>query len=118
MHGMSKEGGSKMSFQTYFDRDFCLNTGIPEGELCRWDAMSKTLSGSQKSKALKFNRNNLIKPDGKGSFQVLPIEGYNTTTYTVDYNGGWKCNCQWHCKNNADCSHILAVMLYLKRRGK
>ena len=100
--------------------DFCKKVGVQPNDLCYWDVIRETLVGSQKAKALKFNRLKRIIPNFDGTFKVLPISGYNKTTYDLkkDETGGWHCNCQYAVKNpDKECSHIIALALYLKNTG-
>lgn len=117
-----------MDAQTYLKqekvKELAQRLGVQPNDTCYWDAHIKELKGSQRSKALKFNRLKLIEPKGKGSFLVHPIraiEGekdYNSTTYEVHKDGcqGWRCNCQWNVKMKMECSHIQAVHFYLATR--
>ena len=95
------------------------------GILIGYDAATKTLSGSIIHKARKFNKLKLVKlyeqsfcPECK-TYNVLPIEGYNKTMYTVDHyikSNEFECNCQSSAIHHANiCSHILAIMLYEKQ---
>ena len=86
-----------------------------------YDVVTRELKKSQKQKANKFIENNCIINEGNGLFRVYPIRGYNKTTYTVDINNR-DCNCQ-HATNqkrlgltNITCSHIFAVIQYLRRK--
>lgn len=96
-------------------KELCVTTA----DLCRWDAESKTLLGSQKTKARRFNQLKLIQYEGQGKFVCKPIRGYNSTTYTMqkDQAGNWVCNCQWSVKNDgASCSHIQALWLHFRQK--
>jgi len=99
--------------------DFCQLYGLDCDDICRWDAISKTLHGSQLDKARKFNRMHLISPGNNGVFFCLPIPGYNSTTYEMKKTelGVWTCNCQHNVQTGMQCSHILALMLYFNNLG-
>lgn len=101
-------------------QDFARDIGVPSDQLCFWDSIAQQLHGSQRSKALKFNRLGLVQAMGDGEFQVKPIPGYNSTTYLIEYldAGSWRCQCQHQNVNHTDCSHILAVLLYLQIHSK
>lgn len=76
-----------------------------------WDILLKKLKGgNQLSKARKFNKLKLIKPDFN-CYKILPIPGYNKTTYVVSNN---QCNCQYNVKSGQPCSHLMAVALFEK----
>lgn len=48
----------------------------------------------------------------EGEYRVMPIPGYNTTTYTVkEIMGKLVCTCQKH----HHCSHALAVFLFIEQ---
>ena len=105
--------------QVYRERTFIKEHEIEEEDLCYYDHIKKTLKGSQKSKALKFNRLKLLEYVGHGNFICKPIKGYNKSTYTLGKcEGEWTCNCQWYVKNRGICSHIIALFLYFETRGK
>ena len=88
-----------------------------ETELCFYDRYLEELKGSVISKARKFNRLNLVKRTGENSFAVLPIPGYNSSTYTVTFEDETgTCNCQANRINNRVCSHMMAVSLFIKTR--
>jgi len=86
-----------------------------------YDAVTRILKKTQKEKALKFLENDCVEEVKNGVFKVLPIEGYNKTTYMVNIFER-DCNCQ-HATNqkninviNISCSHIYAVIQYLRRK--
>ena len=84
-----------------------------EPELPYYDHIKGELKGSQIRKAKKLVKLELIRPKKDDIWDVLPIEGYNTRTYTVSRSGdGWCCNCQYNRTKGKICSHILAVWLY------
>lgn len=86
-------------------------------EICYYDKYSEELKGSILSKAKKFVRLNRVQRTGHKHFAVLPIIGYNSSTYEVNFHEDyWTCNCQANRINNKICSHIIAVSLYLKTR--
>ena len=82
-----------------------------------WDLALKELKGgNQLSKARKFNKLKLIKP-GINCYHILPIKGYNKSTYTINIHlGNYKCNCQYSIKTGKPCSHILAVSLFKRQQ--
>lgn len=101
------------------EQNFITTHSITRDDLCYYDHISQTLHGSQKQKALKFNRLKLIQYLGHGAFICLPIKGYNKSTYTMKKaQGEWTCNCQWFVKNSLQCSHLIALFLYFRTRGK
>jgi len=56
-----------------------------------------------------------IKKLASGVYIVLPIPGYNRTTYTIRQNfTELICNCQGFGKRKY-CSHIKAVMIYKQK---
>jgi hypothetical protein len=77
----------------------------------------KELLKSQKSKMKKLIANNCIQYKGQDNWDILPISGYNSTTYRVNFNGEWSCNCQYNALYGNKCSHIGAVQLWLMRRA-
>lgn len=77
--------------------------------VCYWYPRKKELEGTQFTKAKKFLSLGLIRFNADHSFSVLPIKGYNITTYLIKDG---ECNCQFYCKTKRDCSHILAIKLY------
>jgi len=86
-----------------------------------YDVVSRSLKKSQKEKVRKFIENGCVEEVGNGVFLVHPIKGYNKTTYTVNLFER-DCNCQ-HATNqkrygvrNVACSHIYAVIQFLRRR--
>ena len=85
-------------------------------ELMFYDAERQKLNGSITSKARKFNKLKCIKDVGifpEQIYDVLPIQGYNSTAYKVDWHGK-KCTCQASVREEKTCSHILAVSLFRK----
>lgn len=85
-------------------------------ELPYWDAEQKRLHGNQEYKARRFVELNLVKTTEFSSiFKILPIEGYNSTTYTIEEHAGvYRCNCQFGASGKT-CSHVLAVELFKKK---
>src|SRR3990167_611267 len=72
---------------------------------------------SQSHKAKKFVEHNCIRYIGDGSFECLPISGYNTRTYLIKKgaNGEFNCNCQRALKGGeGSCSHVLALYYFFK----
>lgn len=73
------------------------------------------------AKAKKLNELNLVKYDTyTHEGYILPIKGYNKTTYKVTTDGyNYACNCQFYntvSKNwlKPSCSHIQALKFYLE----
>ena len=105
-------------------KEFWIKAKLPEyppvesDDLCRWDSISEILKGSQKAKALKFNRDGLYEWDKEHQVWLCkPIKGYNSTTYKIaKINGEFQCNCQWNVKEGLICSHIIGLYLWLKNR--
>ena len=85
--------------------------------MLKWDVVLKELKGgNQLSKARKFNKLKCVaKCDHPDIFYILPIEGYNKTTYTVNIEQQ-KCNCQYNVRSEKPCSHIMAVLLYQEQQ--
>lgn len=90
-------------------------------EIQRWDKFLRRLKHPCRKKILTLLEMNLIEGDGiAGKWKILPIPGYNITTYEVNYSrfsGWWDCNCQGFA-TKGKCAHILAVKLWLKQRGE
>jgi len=85
--------------------------------MLKWDLLLRELKGgNQLSKARKFNKLKCIAAcDHPDIFYILPIEGYNKTTYKVNIKHG-KCNCQYNVRTLKPCSHIMAVLLYQRQQ--
>lgn len=92
-----------------------------------WSASLRQLEGIKEgtainTKALKFYRSGLVKYDKENKvFLVLPIKGYNKTTYIINNRGDnhFECNCQFYNKVSSSwehptCSHIEAVKIWLE----
>jgi len=49
-------------------------------------------------------------------FICLPIKGYNSTTYRlwIKKDGSGECSCQFNQTNSIDCSHLIALFMWLK----
>ena len=86
------------------------------------DELGKPKANVMKFKAIKFLENNCVtySPESS-SFFVLPLKGYNKTTYEIKPigNGLFECNCQgYQTKLRQDqfpcCSHILALKFAFK----
>jgi len=80
-----------------------------------WSPEYKELKGEYPnicSKAKKFLQEDRVR-EFEGYFLVLPISGYNKTTYKVKINPD-ECNCQFFNKTGKTCSHILAVKMYMR----
>ena len=97
------------------------------GDVIKWDASKKILKGSMYDKAWKFVNLGLIKEteriEDAVNYDILPILGYNSTVYHVEYTllsnyeMGYTCNCQgFNTKlrkgEEAICSHIIAVRIF------
>jgi len=85
-----------------------------------YDHVRGELKHSQEYKAKKFLAHDCIQYDYDNKvFQCLPIEGYNTRTYTLErIEGRYQCNCQGYAKAKKDtgmgfCSHVWALLLHL-----
>lgn len=93
-----------------------------------WEPESKQLLVIKNSKGENWNQaatllgkaeiillRNCIQKLGDTQWNVLPIKGYNSTTYNIiSVEGDFQCNCQgFKSKQKTDgfgsCSHILAV---------
>ena len=103
---------------------YCVNKSCHEykkyeEDLPRWDvACGELKGGGQISKARKLNRLKRIEESAmQGTYIILPIEGYNKTTYLVDANAE-SCTCQFNVRANKLCSHIMGVFLYIKLNGE
>jgi len=73
------------------------------------------------TKAKKFNELGLVKYNSESKdWSILPIPGYNKTTYTVfGTQGHFVCNCQFYNTvskhwEHPTCSHIQAVKFWLE----
>lgn len=100
--------------------------------ICYWDKISRTLKGSIRAKALKFNREHCveeIEPNSAGQrrFLVKHIPGYNKTDYTVTLfdEEDYDCQCQyanpaWLVDREKQplCSHKAAVALKIKNMAE
>ena len=98
---------------------------LTEEDLCYYDSNMKALRGSQVSKARKFNKEGCIEYIGMNRFVCKPIIGYNKTAYVLErwdfgekWDFGWRCNCQHFMKDGMNCSHLLALFLWMKLRGE
>lgn len=74
-----------------------------------WCPEAGELRGDVRDKAMRLVRLDLVEETPWG-FNVLPIPGYNKTTYSIVDS---QCNCQGF-KKSGSCSHTLAVQYYLK----
>jgi hypothetical protein len=90
--------------------------------VCYWDPVSQTLLKKKENgdteaatllgKAKKFLEFNCVEKVNQEEWTMLPIQGYNTTTYKIKLVGDQLvCNCQGF-KTNKYCSHCLAVTQY------
>lgn len=86
--------------------------------VCKYDSARKELKGSILTKARRFCREGCVRPvRGKeGIFKVLPIRGYNMTTYDVNIFLD-ECNCQSNQLHGKICSHLVACYLWDKLRS-
>jgi len=83
-----------------------------------YDHETRTLRGSQYDKARKLVALGLVERTTETSFLIRPIPGYNTRTYIVEItDGNTSCNCQFG-NSGRTCSHILSVILFLKKNGE
>lgn len=84
--------------------------------IIHFDSTTGIQHGSQDKKALKLFQLGCVKPrlNYINQWLIAPIKGYNTSTYFVQKDKEWSCNCQWWNKNHAECSHIKAVKIFLK----
>jgi hypothetical protein len=85
-----------------------------------YDVVTRSLKISQKQKANKFIEQGCIQDMGNGQFHIHPIKGYNKTMYTVNILKK-DCDCQFATTqrklgNEIYCSHIFAVIQYLRRK--
>lgn len=68
------------------------------------------------AKARKLVRLNKIEQLDSNTWIVNKIRGYNHNTYIVtNKNGIWECNCQANRQEGKECSHIVAVKIYLNK---
>jgi len=95
--------------------NFIREYNLIQDDLCYYDNISKTLKGSQITKAKAFNRNKCIQYQGNGMFICKPIKDYNSSVYSMKKEfKEWTCNCQWFMKNRITCSHLQALFLFFK----
>ena len=81
----------------------------------KYDFKVKALEKSVNYKVKKLLELGLIKKESYGVYIVLPIPGYNRTTYTIRQNfTELICNCQGFGKRKY-CSHTKAVMIYKQK---
>ena len=80
---------------------------------CYWDKETERMVGNRMTKIRSYLRNGLIKRIGMHTFLINPTKGCRESNTVDTFN--WKCTCQhWH-KTGTDCSHILAIKLYLQQ---
>lgn len=78
----------------------------------------ETFSHAAQYKAQKLLRLSRIHKATDGEYLVLPILGYNSTTYVVkEIMGKLTCNCQ-RGRSGRRCSHMLAVHLFIEHTEK
>lgn len=77
----------------------------------RYDHNTETLDHPWSYKINKILERGCIVKDSEGSYNCLPILGYNTRTYKIHTIGRLHCNCQGFKKRNT-CSHAEAVKIY------
>ena len=90
-------------------------------DVCYYDHVRGELKGSQLSKAKKFCRLDLVKVGLNHDYVILPIKGYNTRTYHIDFHkfdNLWHCDCQFNHQTKKMCSHIMAVLIWRRTRGE
>lgn len=104
-----------------FTRDYSKNEEYTKPErltpqiLAFWSPAYKrviTLDGgpAMVTKAKKLVELKLVKSSGLGTWDILPIKGYNKTQYKIlSSDGQLSCNCQGFSKYGNRCSHTLAV---------
>lgn len=81
-------------------------------ELPHYYAATGTLSGRQEDKARRLVREHKVVAICPNRYNVLPIEGYNKTTYEVNVGpDGESCTCQYNTTKGKRCSHIMAVRM-------
>lgn len=79
-----------------------------------YDASTRKLEQPLNYKVKRLLELGLIRRITDGLYEVLPIPGYNITTYTIkEHMGRLFCNCQAGRKR--DCSHAQAVRIYRER---
>ncbi len=82
-------------------------------DVCRWDTVSRTLTGSQRTKVQKYLRENLLRKVSDSEYEVLPIPGSTKQHHWLSRGKeGWECDCQYFNKVGKDCSHLMALYLY------
>jgi len=89
--------------------EFSKPAKLDKKTVCYWAIKEGILYGNQATKAKKFIELDLVKKINENTWQVSPIKGYNKTTYTINENEEYSCNCQFNKKNGLLCSHIMAV---------
>lgn len=93
---------------------------LTPNRLAYWSTTHKqvvTLDGGKAmvTKAKKLVDMNLVKPVSDNKWDILPIKGYNSTTYRVtkaQFADSYECNCQGYSKYGDRCSHTVAVKFY------
>lgn len=72
----------------------------------------ETFGHAAQYKAHKLLRLERVYKVTDGEYRIMPILGYNRTTYTVkEIMGKLTCSCQKH----HHCSHMLAVHLFIEQ---
>ncbi len=86
-----------------------------EDTVQRYSAATKSFEQPVSSKTEKILALGLVKRIADGLYEVLPIPGYNITTYTIrEAYGQISCNCQGYHKNR-HCAHTDAVRIFRER---
>ena len=83
-----------------------------EEPIQHYDHTTKSLQQPENYKVRKLLELGLVKKIVDGLYEILPIPGYNISTYTVkEQMGRLSCNCQAGRKGR-DCSHVRAVRIF------
>lgn len=78
----------------------------------KYNPSVKSFEQSANYKVKKLLEMGLVSKVTDGVYSVLPIPGYNITTYTIkEHFGQLICNCQMGRKGR-ECSHVRAVRIY------
>lgn len=86
-----------------------------EDTVQRYNAATRKLEQPVSSKTEKILAQGLVKRIVVGLYEVLPIPGYNITTYTIrESYGQLSCNCQGFHKNHR-CAHVDAIRIFRER---
>jgi hypothetical protein len=84
--------------------------------VCFYSHHAKEVEGNIRSKAKKFLELGCIQYDyDMKCFYCNPIKNYNKSRYKIESKGDrFVCDCQYNVRVGENCSHILAVYLWLK----